>query len=630
MAGIAGIIFPDAFQVDQTLFEAIKTLSHRGEEENQIVTFKNIQVGICGSRLTTYEHIIVGLDGTLFGIELLKSVLKENGYHPDLASSTELIALAYDFWGSTFLEHIDGNFALFILDQKKESILLARDRIGKKPLYWYQDSRILIWGSELKALLATGAIPQTPDLDAIASYLYFGYIPQDFSPIQGINKLLPGYYLQYNQNKSISTHPYWSYAAHFRSNTKESPQEIVHNVNSILEEAVKERIPKQRPLGCFLSGGLGSASIAYYLQKNVSSEQIKAFNVSYQEQNIADLQAAQEAARDLNLNYSYDIITPQTLLKDIVKIAWYLDEPVADPNIIATWRLTALAKEHTQFIFSGMGSDEFLAGHNRYTTEEQKSTYLNRAIQLGMPFIRSFLLPIINVFSKTSTYGILQQGRANPWQIDYLNQNALFTKDILKAAAPRLDQKFNPQVFLHRFPHLAELHSPVSSYLYIDVKTRLVDNYILQYERMTTAHNLEWQTPYLSKDIIEYLAKIPEPYVLESSKTSFILKEILKNKLPPTFINRPKRTRKEFLSTWVVSSGLFNIFQKLPNGSLVDLGIISGSWLKAQVKTPEQCRLSFRYLWSILMLEIWYHLFINKSVDQSAPEITLEELFKDL
>ncbi|MBA3958348.1 MAG: asparagine synthetase B [Parachlamydiaceae bacterium] len=620
MVGIAGAIFTGAFQVDRIITQLLDGLSHRGKN-SELHTFKNTQVGICGGSLSLYKDSLIGLDGHLYDTEALRTQLY---LYPLTAttSDTDLIGYAYDLWGPSFLEHLDGDFALFIFDEKKERLILARDRIGKRPLYWYRGPRQLIFASELKAILATGAVPKTPATDALATYLYFGFTPQDMTPIQGVNKLLPGYYLQYNQDKSKTIAPFWSYSSHFKKKITDPPSTLVEHVDKMLEKTVANCIPLQRPVGCLLSGGLGSSSVAYYLRRLIPPEEINSFSVGFQDESSAELQAAKEVSLELDLPYQKMVIKPNELLDDLVKIVWFLDEPLADPNVIATWHLAKLVAP-THVAFSGMGSDELFAGHNRYTTEERYLSFSSKLTQLAMPFIKHIAIPILSLFSSQRVYTLLQTMRSSPWQIDYFNQNALFNEKALQAAAPKLSKLFDAQIFLKKFHNLPKDESPVSSFLYLDVKTRLVDTYILQYERLTTAHNVDWRTPYLSHQLFEYFASIAEPEKL------FFLKKILQGTLPTSVLDRPKKTRKDFLKNWIEPSGLGELFPMLCNGSLVELGLISQRWLKEHTATAEKRREAFPQLWGILILEIWYRLFINKPTFDKPPEISVKELLAE-
>lgn len=627
MAGIAGVVYSDSFHANRLMTFMLDTLSYRGRsiKESQLHTFRNMQVGICGGTIAVHKNIYVGLDGTIYNHNYLRPLLQEHGYDAILASDASLIAFAYELWGEKFLTHIDGDFAFFLLDQDKAQILLARDRIGKKPLYWFHSGGQFIFASELKGLLASGAVPQTTSNHSLATYLFFGYTPQDLSPVHGVNKLLPAYYLTINSNHRKSIHSYWSYSHYFTKNIGWDEPIVMDHFNDLLLDSIAKRLPSQHPIGCFVSGGLGSGTVAYYLQQLVPANQIQAYTVGFQDENTADMQAAAEVTKAFHIPHRHEVITPYTFLNDLVKIVWYLDEPLADPNITATWRMSGLATP-VNVVFSGMGSDEILAGHTRYTVGEHEIQYRNLIVQLAMPMIRQLFLPILKFFYQRAVFGILRKTPVDPWQTGYLLQNALFTKDDLAAAAPRLANLFDPGIFLHRFYNLPKITSPLASFMYLDVKTRLADWYILQYERLTAARDLEWRAPFLSRSLMEYLAGMPEPEHLTPEETFFILKALLKDVFPQSFINRPKKTRKDFLKPWVEESGLAQLFEILPKGTLVEQGIISETWLREHVSTPQKRRDSFRLLWGILILEIWVQLYINRPIQFAPPDISVHEL----
>lgn len=629
MEAIAGIVYPDVFQMNDLIHPMLSTMKHRGcKEPFDIHTYKNIQIGTCGSKLTVNDKntVLVGLDGTIDNQEEVQKKLLDKGYRFANTTPSEIILYAYSCWDTAFIEHLSGDFAIMILDQQKQKILLARDRIGKKPLYWFHDQHHFIFASELKALMATGAIPQTPALDALASYLYFGYIPQDMTPITKINKLLPAHYLQFHWDGSKVIIPYWHYSSYFEKSNKLSKTEIVQNLDSLLNSSVKINTPKERNFGCALSGGLGSASVAYFVNKEETFNPTPAFTVGFRGENDQDVKAAQEAGSILGMNQETYFIEKSNFLDDFVKIAWHLDEPLADPNIIATWKLAQKAAERVNMIFSGMGSDELFAGHSRYSIEEQDSSYFKEIVQISTSWLQQLLIPIYNSIYKPAAYELIKKIRTNPWQFEYLSHNAVFNEKTLAEASPKLANIFDPEVFLHKFYNLNRIKSTVSSFLYFDVKTRLPDCYILQYERLTAAHGLDWKTPFLNKSLVEFAASLPEPQVLQEKETAFYLKTIFKEIFPPSFINRPKKTRRDFLRKWIESPSMKEIFQMLQNGALVEAGLISRIWLQSNIEDLGYNPHTFRYLWTVFSLEIWFRLFINNPIQTSFSDISVKQL----
>lgn len=632
MKGIAGVIYPDVFQMNDMVQPMLDTLKHRSSNEaTDVHIYKNIQIGICGGTLAANEKrsIIAGIDGYIINGEELRQKLTKHGYHFKGQGMSELIVHGYEQWDISLFDHLIGEFAVVILDQRKKRILLCRDRIGKKPLYWFHNNHYFIFGSELKALLATGSVPQTPALDALSSYLYFGYIPQDMTPICGVNKLLPAHYLQFNFNGSKTIVSYWSYSSYFEEQNTSSLPTIVAELDHLVKNSIQSSISKTEEIGCFLSGGLGSASIANYASELVPKENLTAYTVGFYGENDEDVTAAKNVAGKLGLKHETYFITPDNFLNDLVKIAWHLDEPLADPHIISTWNLASLVAKNTKTVLSGMGSDELFAGHSRYSLAEQRTNNLRKTYQLLLNSIRNTLIPIFNVLYKPLAYQLVKQSRTNPWQYDYLKQNALMTEKEIYEASPRMGGIFDPEVFLHKFHHLSRVHSNVSSYLYFDVKTRLPDKYLMQFERITAAHSLNLRVPLLDRHIVEYLARLPEPEFLKESETASYLKAMVKEVFPDSFIDRPKRTRIQFLRSWIIGSELKDIFTMLLDGTLVETGIISKIWLQNKIQKLDTDRYAFKHLWAVLLLEIWFRLFINRAIQPFPPEVSVEHLLKE-
>lgn len=628
MKGIAGIVYPDVFQVDHLIFPMLDVLQSGNDTDRDIHTYNNIQIGTVQKKLAVNEKktIIGGFDGTIYNTAALHQELVKHGYHFLTEDPTEVLVHAYELWGTKFIEKVEGDFAIMILDPLKERIILARDRIGKKPLYWFHSKNHFIFGSQLKSLLSTGIIPQAPAADAISSYFFFGYVPQDLTPIQHVNKLLPGHILQYNFNQSKTVESYWSYSSFFENPTHKHPNTLSKLLDAKLQDSVKKQMPTDTEIGCFVSGGLGSASIAYYLHKLRKGKNLHAYTVGFEEESIDDIEVANEVARTLDIEHNTRMITPDQFLDHMTEIVWHLDEPIADPNVIATWELSSLASRDVKHVFSGMGSDEFLAGHNRYTLKEQHIDIFSKSLELSKPFIYRFLVPIINMFYKPLAYRLLKESRTDPWQFEYLKQNALFPEHVMRKVSPKLAGLFDPEVFLHKFHHINRVKSSVSSFLYFDVKTRLADCYMLQYDRLTSAHQLSWQTPFLDRSLIEFLASIPEPESLTEDETASYLKRIMKEHLPPSVVQRAKRTRMNFLSSWIEKSAFHEICRQLEYGTLVETGIVSREWLNYVLATPERRINSFKYLWAIFTLEMWFQLFINRPIVPGVPDIPVNKL----
>ncbi len=626
MGGIAGIIYPDVFQMNDIIRPMIAIMKHKDRENLDVFSHKNIQIGTCCTEIRSNmnQTLYASIVGSISNKKELAKKLKLQS-----SDETRIIIKAYEKYGPSFFEKLSGEFAILILDTERKKIILGRDPIGKKPLYWFQDQHLFVFSSELKSILASGAIPQTPAIDSLASYLYFGYIPQDMSPIAGVNKLLPAHYLQVNFDGSKSISSYWSYSSYFKKSTKSSKEQIIDNLDHLLRKSVEESLPKDEKIACLLTGGLGSACIAYYLKELVPKRAVSSYTVGFQGENAGDISTADKVAEALNIPHESYTITQDSFLDDLVKIAWHLDEPQADPSVISTWKLAELTEKHAHTAFSGMGSDELLAGHSRYTIEEQGNHLFRQLTQPAVAALNKVLIPVFNKLYKPLAYQLIKESRTDPWQFDYLRHNAIFSERELMEASTKLSGVFDPEVFLHKFHHLQRVNSKVASYLYFDVKTMLVDCYIHQLESLTTANNINWKAPFLNKDLVEYSASLPEPNFLKEKQAGSYLKALMRGNLPDSILDRPKRTRKAFLKSWIQSDEMIEIFQLLTNGTLIDNGLISKIWLMEQINIIKTSQSAYRYLWSVLQLEIWFRLFINHPINSTPPDISVKELLSE-
>jgi len=635
MSGIVGIVYPDVFNIHMFLDPMLETLAHRCKKkeaapQKETYTFRNVRLGITGGKIAENERktLIALLDGHIYNYHELKNELTGQGYRFRTENEGELIIHAYDFWGEKFPEKFNGNFAIALFDRESQAIYLYRDPIGCKPLYWYYDRTYFLFASEIKSLLASGIIPQTPSQEALATYFSLGYSPMDMTMIKNVNKLLPANYLRYSLERGISIHSYWSYSEQFIKANRSREDDPLEKLNALLNDAVKIRTSSENDLGCFLSGGIGSASIASYVSRDIIGKEMPAFTVGFRGENEDDIQAAKAFAESMHLDHHVEALCPQDILDDFVEQVWCLDEPLADPNTIASWHLAKLGAKYSSVVFSGMGSDELLAGHTRYTIEERASPLLRNLELYWHKFLRNIVIPITRQIASPQAFRILRHAQEDVLQSGYLVQNRLFSEKQLAKASPLLADQFDHDIFLHRFDRLDKIPSAVESLLYIDFKTRLPDCYILQYERLNQAHGLDWRAPFLDLSIVEYLATIPEPENLAEKDTALLLKRIMKDKLPEKMLNRPKKIRRQLLQSWCRKDSLLEIFRYLIRGTLVETGIIDRNWLIRQTESYRHCEESFPLLWSILALEVWYRLYINFPIEAKCPNVSLKELLE--
>ncbi len=622
MEGIAGILSPEFFET-RKLVENMLLLLHGDEEEIQeIVQCKNGQFGLRGNKIATNpdKTILVGLDGCLGNREELKKCLC-----PKEDSSAMLLLECYLAFGEKYLDKIQGEFAFFLIDLKKGCIYLVRDRIGKKPLYWCQVGQHFLFGSRIKSLLATGIVPQAIDLDAFSLYLSLGYIPQDLSPIQGVSKLLPGHFLKLTFDQTFSIHSYWSYSSYFQKNKTKPLPAALEELDALLGKTVINSLEGEQEAGCMLSGGLGSSSIAYYLTKTLPPSRIQAYTVGFSGQMEEDVHRAAEVAENLGIRHTIKMIQKESFLDDLVKIIWFLDEPLADPCIISTWNLTKLAAKSKHPVFSGMGSDEILKTHTRYVKGSVEHPFSLRLTKILHSLKKACAIPLINLFHPKMAYRMLKEAKSNPWQIQYLLENSLFPPPELASISPLFATRFDQETFLRRFKHMNSIDSVPRALMYFDVKTRLSDCYLMQLSRFSSAFGLAWKTPMLDRRVIECVAAIST-----LDKEDSLLKDLMKNRLPEIVLQTEKKARPEFLSSWVEKTDLPVLFHLLTSGTVVETGLISEKWLQKNLESLTSMKKAFSQLFALLTLEIWFRLHINHPIKPKIPDVSVYDLLSEI
>ncbi len=621
MSRIAGIIYPSAFQITEMIQEM--RAAFPADSPGEYFHHKNLELGAWETKIATNpaKNIWALIDSEIYNKKELLSELKEKlGINLSEASTSELIVHAYDAWKEDFIHRLNGPFALAVFDEEKEMLLIARDRFGQKPLYWTVQGEYWLFSTDIKGLLATGAVPQTPSPAALASYLYFGFIPQDLSAIQGVNKLLPGHYLKVNLHRQSTIDQYWSYSDHLQTQASLSKEAIDEQLGERIEKAIKVSIPEEGTIGASMEGDLGSSAMAWFLSHLAPRSRIQTYSCSYK-----DPQNASTIAQTLSLAHTTKIIQPEEVLQDLPKIVWHLDEPIADPLVAQTWQLGALASGHCHSLFTDLGWEEMFGG-NAYSNrnEEQRVPLAYFLAHLPSKVRDMFLLPLLKKFGSSYLYRILRNIDINRTQVAHLMQSALFRGRSRKKVSPLLFSAFDPEVFTQRFHRLNALPGALNPSLYYAAKTLLPDSLLFQYEKLLTPHNIQLICPYLDSRLVEFLAKIPEDLKFDIQLPGSLLHRLMErlcHACPPF----PAES-DAFIDVWREHPHFREVFGLLLKGRLVDEGIISARWIKQQLGYPHLNKLMFRQLWSLLVLEIWFQQYIGRPIDIDNSALSIKIL----
>ena len=510
----------------------------------------------------------VFFDGMLFNEDELKHSISRD----QSALSTEsLLAHLYETSQTNFITRLNGAFAICIYNSFEKELLLIRDRVGEKPLYWsYQNGKFL-FANSLKSLLASGQIPQTADLEALSYYLTFGFIPQEKSPIAKIFKLQPGHFLRFTKDKELQICPYWSYNVFLQNKQAVSEEELQFLYRDAFEKRLR-RVPR---------------SIA--LCNSVDEELF-----------LTELDPSlPEKITPIIPDTNYSSLSPEQIDHGLEQIVWMLDEPLADPELPNFWQIAHHLKQQNHSALCWMtGSPPWLR-----TQIKKPKVPFNQAFTCAENWIkRHAILPLLSLTSRKSAYSLLRSLHTHPWHRSFLRQYTLFDKNTFSHLHSHNLHPIDPELFLHRFPALEKLGPSLSSLLYLNLKTELPSQSLLLEERLCNTFGLQRINPFLDHRIIEKIASLPEGQAALNSPLT--LDKIL---FPET-----KITALQTAPSWSEKNIGNYFFEKLPAGVLVENGLVSAKWLANQIKICQKSPVHFRKLFAILILEIWFQLFIER------------------
>jgi asparagine synthase (glutamine-hydrolysing) len=571
MCGISGILDWSQPQTQKILHDMIQRLIHRGPDAEGI--FIESPIGLAHRRLSIIDlseaanqpmpdesgnyHIV--FNGEIYNFKALRQDLKSSGSRFHTESDTEVLLEAYKKWGASCLERLNGMFALAIWDRPKRRLFLARDRLGKKPLFYFPLSEGgLVFASELKALLAHPAAPRDMNMDALNQYLSFGYVPGSTCIISGIKKLPPGHFLIAEQGKSQEPVSYWDLKASFlKKRTFHSTAEALEEFQSLFQDAVQGRLVSDVPLGVFLSGGIDSSAIVSAMTQTPTTPTPQTFSMGFEEETYSELGMAQKVAGFLKTDHRDQILNFDVLPK-LPEIAYFADEPFADTSLIPMFSLAEFSRRHVTVCLSGDGGDEILGGYETYIADKlcKRTNWLPNRVRKGLLTLIRSSWPVS--FGKVSLdYKIRKFLEGHSSNIDraHASWRVLFSEDEKSAlwAHPLEDQlaiKDPLEPFLQYAREVRECHY-LDRAMYVDLKTWLPDDILVKVDRSTMAHGLEARAPFLDYRLVEFAASLPVSLKIRGLQKKYLLKKAYKKHLPAEVLRQKKRGFNAPVSHWI-------------------------------------------------------------------------------
>ncbi len=626
MCGIAGFISNErnapVGEREILLERMCKIITHRGPDEQGMIVKDAAALGM--RRLSIIDlktgqqpifdctgNLAIVFNGEIYNFLELKKDLEKRGHRFKTNSDTETIIHAFEEFGTDCLKRLRGMFAFAVYDFQNETLFIARDRVGKKPLF-YSKTKYgnFVFGSELKSLIEHGEILREIDFSALDAYLTFGYVPEDFCIFKDVKKLAPGAFLIF-ENGEIKTENYWDFSYQENSEIK-SEVEYTEILREKLKEAVKVRLISEVPLGAFLSGGVDSSAVVGMMAQILETP-VKTFSIGFNEDSFNELKFARLAAKHFNTEHHEFIVTPD-LVQIIDELVWHFDEPFADSSALPTFMVSKMAREFVTVILSGDGGDELFAGYTRYATDKRRG-----GLEKLPRFVRTKILQKLGEKlphgAKGKNYIYNASLGSVERYIDSISHFGNLKKGELYAAGflEKLNGDIGTGAEIYKQIAGSTLsNNSLDRLLYLDSKTYLPSDILTKVDRMTMANSLEARVPLLDHELIEFVQTIPAELKLKDFETKYIFKKSLENLVPKEILYREKQGFGVPINEWINLQLKERIHSDLLEKKTLERGYFEEKYIKVLLDEHAKKRRDHSHaLWILWMLELWHRRFAD-------------------
>lgn len=617
MCGIFGFNWSDRALAE----EVSRTLNHRGPDQkgfyaDQAVTLGHLRLSIIdlselGRQPMDNEDgtVLLVFNGEIYNFLEIRGILEKKGHRFKSRTDSEVIIHAYEEWGPDCLGHLRGMFAFALWDNLRKRFFLARDRLGIKPLYYYNQKGLFAFASEIKALLKIPAVERKVNLQGLYYYLGFEFVPSPLTMFEGIQKLPPGHYLMVSDDR-MEVKPYWDLV--FKT-TANSEAEAVEEMRGLLTETVRLHLISDVPLGVFLSGGLDSSTLVA-LMRRLGVDPLRTFSIGYPDPSFSELPYAQLVADQFETQHTV-LMIPEVTPKDLEEAVWHLDEPMTDLSALPLFLVCREAKKHVTVCLSGEGGDEIFVGYDRFKASKADAYY--RMLpgwireKIIYPLIKS--LPdqpqkkgAINMAKRFVEGSFLdREGGHLRWQ--YFSSpegdNRLY------------NDRFKDQIRMDPFAMIRHYRSQCPSpnrldqEIYLDLKFIMPDSVLMKVDKMSMAHALEIRVPFLDHLFVEMTATWPGDWKLKGFQTKAIFRKALQGLLPDKIVYRGKQGYSLPVKNWLREGLKEYMVTKLNESPLI----------RDQMNLPyinhlindhlNHVQNNNHTLWGLLNLAVWYEHF---------------------
>jgi asparagine synthase (glutamine-hydrolysing) len=633
MCGIAGKVCSDrADCVDAGLIERMtETIRHRGPDDGGV--WVNGPVGLGNRRLSIIDlsprghqpmsnedgSVWIAFNGEIYNFAELRAELAAQGHLFRSDTDTETIVHLYERDGLDCVKRLRGMFAFAIWDAPRRRLFAARDRLGKKPFFYYSGRDGLLFASEPKAILQDPGVPREVDAQAIRHYLTYGYVPSPWSAFRGLRKLPPAHYLLF-ENGRVDVRGYWTLRYQPKRTAPEAA--LADELLALLEQSVRLRLVSDVPLGALLSGGVDSSAVVA-LMRRVSPAAIRTFSIGFEHPEYDEIAYARRVAEHLHTEHHQFTVRPDAVAL-LPRIVWHYNEPFADSSAVPSFAVCEMARREVTVALNGDGGDEVFLGYDRYVAANLSARFdgLPRAARKAAS---ALLAPLPLGTPKSSLHRLRRfaEVAALPANERYARWITLFDGD---SAAQLLAPEFARATAGPAFGLLDEAlrqsdgSSPAERASHADVQMYLPDDLLVKMDIASMAHSLEVRSPLLDHHVLEFAAALPAGLKLHGMVQKYLLKRVMRDALPESILSRRKMGFGVPIDRW-----FRNELRDLARDTLLDQRATArGYFRKAAVQRlldEHDAGTAHHHarLWSLLMLELWHRMFIDQPCPAAAP-----------
>src|SRR5580700_7731758 len=628
MCGVCGIYeYKTHKRVDQQILAGmLQVLHHRGPDDAGVFFDKDIALGM--RRLSIIDldggkqpisnedgSITTVFNGEIYNYQSLREELEGRGHKLPTASDTEVIVHLYEDFGEECVQHLRGMFGFAVWDAPKRRLLLARDRLGIKPLYYTQVGGRLIFGSEIKAILQHPSVHVLLNHEGLNNFLSLKYVPAPQTMFRGIHALPPGYLLTCDEN-GVKVRRYWDLSFANSRNGHVREEAYAEQLEALLRESVKLHLISDVPFGAFLSGGVDSSTIVA-LMSQVLNEPVKTYSVGFEGSGaaISELPYARLVAKKLQTDHHEVLVRPSHLVEFAEKVVWHLDQPLAEHATLANYMVAELASRDVKMVLTGEGGDELFAGYARYAGE-RLSPFFQRIPKAAkaLALAASSHLPGLRR-QKLALYALSQTEEA----ARFVNWFPLFNSETKQALLSEdlkgtLQACDTDSVFAQ---HLActDATEPLDRMLYVDTKLWLPDLLLARGDKMSMAVSLEARVPLLDHKLVEFAATLPQNLKVKGLVRKYLLKKVSRRWLPSEIIDRKKQGFPMPSSLWFRKEARSFVRDVLSPSALRRRGLFDPTFVEKLIEQHENGFADHgALLWGLMSIELWQHVFMDSRV----------------